>query len=687
VPLVSVLLATHNDARYLRLAVESVLRQTLSDLELIVVDDSSTDDTVQLLSGISDTRLVTLRNDEQLGLASSLNRALDRAQGRFLARLDADDVALQERLERQLGRVGDLAVLGSAVLDLHGAGRLGTLHRTPLGPQAVRWLSLFSSPFFHPTVLIARESLEANGLRYDPSYLESEDYELWTRLLATADGANLADPLVLKRVHPGQASLRRGDVQKSFQRQVALREIARVAPELSAEEAERAWAFGTGRSGGDREAYLALLASYERLHGVDPEVRQWAARILGQFPPRLLLRRARRLVDQRSAQRRATSWLASLAHATSVRVAVISPEPTPYRSPLFDRVAVRPEVDLTVIYAARTVAGRTWTVQPHHESVFLSGVRLPGFRSVLRHDYPLTFGIGRALRNVRPDVVVVSGWSTFASQAAIAWSRARGIPYLLLVESHDLGPRAGWRRFVKGAVVPRLLRGAAGVLVVGTAAHESVLARGARADRVRVFANTVDIECWMERADRLPARSSDGDVVVLSVGRLVPDKGFDVLLHAIAQAGDERLRLVIAGDGPEATRLAELAEELGVRVEIKGDLPEAALAAEYVAADVFALLSRHEPWGVVVNEAAASGLALVLSDRVGAAHDLLRDGENGFLVPAGEVAAAAAALGRLAADASLRRSAGVLSREVVREWGYEPSVENFVAAVRDATAR
>jgi glycosyltransferase involved in cell wall biosynthesis len=686
VPLASVLLATHNDARYLPLAVESVLRQTLSDLELVVVDDASTDDTAELLSGISDSRLVVLRNDNQLGLAASLNRALDHAQGQYFARLDADDVALPDRLELQLARFRDLGVLGTAVLDLNEEGHLGTLHRNPLGPRAVRWLALFSSPFFHPTVLVAREALEANDLRYDSSYLESEDYELWTRLLATTNGANLADPLVLKRVHPGQASLRRSDMQKSFQRQVALREIARVAPELSAEERERAWAFGTGRSDSDREIYLALLASFERLHGVDPEVRQAAARTLGRFHPRLPLRRARRLVDQHSAHRQATSWLASLGRpVASVRVALVSPEPTPYRSPLLDRVAARPEIDLTVIYAARTVAARTWKVEPRHKSLLLSGVRLPGLRRALRHDYPLTPGIGRALRKVRPDVVVVSGWSTFASQAAIAWSRAHGIPYLLLVESHDLGPRARWRRFVKGAVVPRLVRGAAGVLVVGTAARESVLARGARRDRVRVFANTVDIEDWMERADRLPARSSDGDVVVLSVGRLVPEKGFDILLRATAQTGDERLRLVIAGAGPDADRLAELAKHLGVRLELKGDLPRDALAAEYVAADIFALLSPHEPWGVVVNEAAASGLPLVLSDRVGAAYDLLRDGENGFLVPAGDVAAAAAALGRLAADASLRHSAGARSRELVRDWGYELSVENFLAAVREAT--
>jgi glycosyltransferase involved in cell wall biosynthesis len=87
---------------------------------------------------------------------------------------------------------------------------------------------------------------------------------------------------------------------------------------------------------------------------------------------------------------------------------------------------------------------------------------------------------------------------------------------------------------------------------------------------------------------------------------------------------------------------------------------------------------------VVVNEAAASGLPLVLSDRVGAAPDLLRDGENGFLVPANDADAAAKAFRELAADPEKRRRFGERSRELVRAWGYEPSVENFVAAVREA---
>jgi glycosyltransferase involved in cell wall biosynthesis len=493
-----------------------------------------------------------------------------------------------------------------------------------------------------------------------------------------------------------------------------LREIARTAPDLSAEDAELAWGLGSGRDvpraeAADRAgaALLDLLAVFERRHGIDPDVREAAARALSRakllrpmrelapwLPAQVIVERVRRPVADRRVRKRVAVGIPRKRGA--LRVTVVSPEPTPYRSPLFDRVASRDEIDLTVIYAARTVADRPWAVEPRHRSVFLRGLSVPGARRLIRHDYPVTPGIARALRHSRPDVVVVSGWSTFAAQAAIAWSRGHRIPYVLHVESHDLDPRSRWRQAVKGAIAPRVVRAAASVLVVGTAARESVIARGARAERVRVFANTVDVPVWLERADRLAAERPEGralqgltdeDVVVQCVARLVPEKGLDTLVRAVAEAGHERLHLVIAGDGPEREALIELAEKLDVRLLVQGDLAEEALAQQYVEADVFALLSRHEPWGVVVNEAAASGLPLVLSDCVGAARDLLRDGENGFVVPADDVGAAAAALRRLAADPVLRRELGARSRELVRVWGYEPSAESFIAAVCEATAR
>jgi glycosyltransferase involved in cell wall biosynthesis len=718
VPLVSVLLATHDDARFLREAIESVLVQTLTDLELIVIDDASSDGTDELLNGLDDERLVVLRNQEQAGLASSLNRGLDQATGRYVARLDADDVASTDRLRRQLAWMKAkpaLGIVGAGIRDLHADGQLGRVHLMPDGAAALRWHALFSSPFFHPTVLVDRELLERHGLRYDPAFLESEDYDLWTRLFEFAAGENLRDVLVCKRVHAGQASLRRGELQESFQRQIALREIARIAPGLSAAEADLAWRLGSGRkvpADTRRQAgraFRALLAEFERRYGRQREVRAAAAKALGHarllgemgklapwLPATVVVDRLRRRRRVSAPEPPGPKNGEPRRRPLPIRVTAVSPEPTPYRAPLFDRLAEHPELDLTVVYAAKTVAGRPWSVQLGHRSAFLRGVPLPGARRLIRHDYPLTPGVIRALRSTRPDVVVVSGWSTFAAQVAIAWSRGCRVPYVLHVESHDLEPRAGWRRTVKATVVPRLLRGASSVLVVGSAARESVIARGAVAARVRRFANTVDVPAWARRSDELAAsraerRAAAGvtgeDVVVLCVARLVPEKGIDTLARAIAATGDERLVLRVAGQGPELEQLLELCSELGVRSSIGGDLSEGDVAEQYAEADIFALLSRHEPWGVVVNEAAASGLPLVLSDRVGAAHDLLVNGENGFVVAADDAEAAAAAVKRLADDPELRRSMGARSRELVREWGYEPSVESFVAAVREATSR
>src|SRR5438132_5972812 len=372
-PLVSVLLAVHDGAPFVSQAVESILRQSVGDLELIVVDDASTDDTRRLLAAIRDPRIVVLRNNERAGLAASLNRALDEAQGRYVARLDADDIAAPERLERQLARIRakpPVAVVGSSVVDLDESGRLGRTHLLPDGPTALRWHALFSSPFFHPTVLVDREVLERHGLRYDPAYLESEDYDLWTRLFTVADGSNLAAPLVRKRVHAGQASTRRSDLQRSFQRQVALREIARVAPELDPDDAELAWSFacrGAGAPRGGERAYLMLLEAFEQRHGVDRAVRAAAARRLARsgrvteafrlapdLPVSLVLDGMRRPWHRWATRRQTAPLGPGPAPSAPVPVTVVSPEPTPYRSPLFDRVAARADVDLTVVYAART---------------------------------------------------------------------------------------------------------------------------------------------------------------------------------------------------------------------------------------------------------------------------------------------------------------------------------------------
>ena len=728
-PLVSVLVAVHDGEPFVRTALQSVLRQSVPDLELIVVDDASGDGTDATLAALDDPRVRVLRNDEQVGLAGSLNRALDEARGRYVARMDADDAAFPDWLARclvLLDTARGVRLVGTGVLDVGHDGEPREVHLLDTGRAAFRWRALFSAPVFHDTVVLARDVLEARGLRYDTTFGESEDYDLWTRVLEDAEGDCVDSPLVLHRLHPQQASRRRGELQRSLAAQVSTRQIDGLAPDLGEREATLArsiWLGGDvapGDISDATDAFVELERRFEAQHRYDERelaiVRASAARSLARFasvgggssafrhalridpllPAHVGALRVRRRSLLKSAGRDAADLLRTIAAAPDappIRVAAVFPEPTPYRAPLLDRVAALPEVDLTVLYAAGTVAGRTWRVEAEHRATFLRGLRVPGAERVLHHDYPLTPGVVPALNEARPDVVVVSGWSTFAAQAAIAWCRLRNVPYVLVVESHDEGPRPGWRRTVKNTVVPPVVASASGVLVTGTLARNSMVARGAPADRVRVFANTVDVDEFAADAARLATRrpklrsalgAALDDVVVLSVARLAPEKGLDVLVRSLAEAGDLRLLLVLAGDGVERAGLEQLARDLGVRLVLAGDVEWERIVELYVAADVFALLSQREPWAVVVNEAAACGLPLVLSDRVGAAHDLLRDGENGTLVPAGDVRAAAAAFRALAADPELRRAQGERSRELARDWGYGPSVEGFLEAVREA---
>jgi glycosyltransferase involved in cell wall biosynthesis len=273
-PLVSALIAVHNDAAHIRAAIDSVLQQTFDDLELVVVDDASSDETPTLLEGAT-----VLRNDEQLGLAGSLNRGLEHVTGRYVARLDSDDVARPHWIARLLARMQAeprAAVVGSGIVELV-EGREGATHRLPAGAVPLRWHALFSSPFFHSTVLIDKHVLDANQLRYDTRFEESEDYDLWARLLRVADGDNLPEPLVLRRMHAAQAQARRGDLQRSFQREIALREIHRLAPDVNG---DRAWRVGARRRAplGARREFLKLLAAFERVYGRDRRVRKAALR-------------------------------------------------------------------------------------------------------------------------------------------------------------------------------------------------------------------------------------------------------------------------------------------------------------------------------------------------------------------------------------------------------------------------
>ncbi len=209
-PAVSVLMGVRDGAAWLSRAIASVLGQTLTDLELVVVDDGSTDGTAALLSAVRDPRLVAERQD-RAGLTVALNRALGRARAPLIARLDADDVALPTRLERQrafLQGHPEVGLLGTAARVVDGSGRDREIIQPPEDDRAIRRALIRRNPFVHSSVM-ARRALVSWVGGYDVSFPVAQDYDLWLRLSSLTRMANLAEPLVVRHLVAGRVTAAR----------------------------------------------------------------------------------------------------------------------------------------------------------------------------------------------------------------------------------------------------------------------------------------------------------------------------------------------------------------------------------------------------------------------------------------------------------------------------------------------
>jgi hypothetical protein len=234
-PKVSVLMSVYNGERYLREAVESILNQTSTDFEFIIVDDGSTDSTQSILESYDDPRLLLARNQENIGLTRSLNKGLALAQGEYVARMDADDIAMPYRFEKQIAfleKHSETGILGSNGRLIDANGRERGLYQLPPSDLQIRWRFLLANPFLHPTVMIRRNVLAQNGLIYDEAFQATQDYELWTRILKYTRGANLSELLIQYRLHHGVTSTHRETQLKNHDR-VALRTIQEQLPDFS----------------------------------------------------------------------------------------------------------------------------------------------------------------------------------------------------------------------------------------------------------------------------------------------------------------------------------------------------------------------------------------------------------------------------------------------------------------------
>jgi len=238
IPRVSVLMAVYNAAPYVEESLASVLGQSLCDLEVVVVDDGSTDGSAAIVERLarSDPR-VRLARQENRGLPAALNAGLTHARAPFVARMDADDISLPERLARQADFLDahlDVAVVGGAVRTF-GRAR-GNVWRYPVNPADVAAALLFVNPIAHPAAMFRRAAVEALG-GYDEGNRYGEDYALWAVLSAEHRLANLAEVVLRYRVHGDQmGAVRTDEVRREWYMRTQAMLLRRLGVEVDGED-------------------------------------------------------------------------------------------------------------------------------------------------------------------------------------------------------------------------------------------------------------------------------------------------------------------------------------------------------------------------------------------------------------------------------------------------------------------
>jgi glycosyltransferase involved in cell wall biosynthesis len=388
------------------------------------------------------------------------------------------------------------------------------------------------------------------------------------------------------------------------------------------------------------------------------------------------------------------------------RLLFVGTHPVQYVAPQLRLMARHPSLDILVAYVS--LRG----VMPHVD---------PGFGVEVAWDLPLLEGYpwielgrpneggratGQALRrklqlwdlvkNGNFEALYVSGYHFLDAWVALVAAKCNRMTIIFATDAHALESRKArspLAKRIKRAVLRRVFALAGGVLVSSSGGIEYVKSLGVDESRIFLGGSVVDNRWWTEQAaqvDRaavrrewnIPVEAS----VVLFCGKLQSWKRPVDLLAAFSRANVPGSYLVFAGDGPLRATLENQAADIGrsERVRFLGFVNQTALPDVYVASDLLVLPSEYEPFGVVVNEAMLCGCPAVVSDRVGAKYDLIREGETGRVFACGDIETLASILRSLLGDRSQLEQLGKAAKERMKTWTPEVNAEMFVRAIKYA---
>lgn len=237
-PAVSVVMLVYNGSLYLRESLESILAQTFTNFELLIINDGSTDDSLDIINSCGDSRIRVISNKTNFGVSASRNIGLENARGDFIAIMDCDDISLPHRLQTQMKFMEDnpqIGVSGSWVSTIGDQGN--QLWRYPTNPEELRCELLFHNTIANSSVIMRRNILLNSRIRYK-SLSYAEDYDLWVQLAQQTLLANIPCALVNYRVHSSQLSSQANNAHTLCEKMIYLNQLCELGIHPTAQELE-----------------------------------------------------------------------------------------------------------------------------------------------------------------------------------------------------------------------------------------------------------------------------------------------------------------------------------------------------------------------------------------------------------------------------------------------------------------
>jgi glycosyltransferase involved in cell wall biosynthesis len=629
-PALSVLMCVYNGASFVSLAIESILKQTFRDFEFIIVDDASSDTTSQILGDFAarDSRIKIVKNTINFGLTKSLNRGLVHCTGKYIARMDADDISRKDRFATQYAYMEerpDLVACGSAVQIIDEMGKiLGEKHLAVVYEE-IRKKMLFNNQFIHSTLFFRRDILQRVG-GYDESFCKSQDYELMFRLSSRRQVENIDDTLVFFRTHKNSLS----------------------------------WV-GTGQQ---RDAIRARWYAISK-YGFPF--------FLGLF--HIVLRYVWLLLP-----RSAKLWYQKNKIEGSM---LASPQGKNILGIFFTYGVGLETFEKTGVLSRELMLYRSFLSKFDALYLFTYGVEDAALVERLREDKIFVIGKKQGWSNwayslcfpfLRKDYLkqclVYKTNQMFGSWIAVFSSLLYKVPLIVrsgFILHTNMRHKDIFSRFL-GICIERFALFFADQVIVTTAADKAVY--DPYNSNICVIPNFVDTGSFLPRD--FSTLLSEEKVQLLYVGRLSNEKNLSNLIFAIKEM--PQLVLTLVGEGEERVNLQSLAAGSLSEIIFLGKVAYTELPNYFARADIFVLPSFYEGHPKVILEAMAAGVPIVASD-VRGINTLLTHQKTGYLVGTGfeDIRKGIDAL--LADPESAREMAKHARLFVEREYSFEQIVE------------